>query len=195
MRTLLLAALISLFSTTTMAVQFAGSQTGANTWTYDLTYDPEDNYSICQSSTTITITGLSGVTGAAGPTSTDYANSTVGAWNLNWTAQVLDGGTRVVWTQNPVSGSGTGNMSGTQHIYGFTITGSTPSAPAAFATSGFALDGTCPTTVLDISGSVPGPHGASQATEVSGVPGLSPFAVALLAIALIALSLGGMRRS
>ena len=54
------------------AVSFSLSSFGGGSWIYTLTYDPLDNYSIFQPTTTITLSGLSGVSGALGPTSTDF---------------------------------------------------------------------------------------------------------------------------
>jgi hypothetical protein len=48
-------------ATATEAVSFSLSSVGGGVWTYTLTYDPLDNYSRFQPSTTITLSGLSGV--------------------------------------------------------------------------------------------------------------------------------------
>ena len=48
-----------------------------------LTFAPLDNYSIFQPTTTITLTGLFGVTTAAGPTSTDFPQGNLDTTNLN----------------------------------------------------------------------------------------------------------------
>jgi len=120
------------------AVQSTISQVGPPTWIYDITFAPLDNYSIIQANTTITITSLTGVTAAAGPTSTDFPTQALNETNLAWTAQVLNGGTTVVWTH---VGPGTGNFSTPQHIFGFSTTapGAT-NCTVAFSTSGFSRD-------------------------------------------------------
>ncbi len=91
------------------AVSFSLSSVGGGTWTYTLTYDPLDNYSIFQPSTTITLSGLSGVSDAFGPTSTDFdpPGGVFDTLNLEWAPAVLDGGTAVSWTH---TGGGTGNL-------------------------------------------------------------------------------------
>jgi len=184
MRKLLLVVALLMYACTAGAVQFSGPQTGPNVWTYTLTYDPLDNYSICKANTTITISGLSGVVSAGAPTSTDYSNPTANTENLKWTPQVLNAGTTVVWTS---SGFGTGNSGVSQHVYGFTITGTGTPGTASFNTSGFARDGTCPTQVLDISGLVAGPTATGGVTV--SVPTLSEIALALLGVALLCLGL------
>src|SRR5215475_9961309 len=105
------------------AVTWTLVQAGPTKWTYTLTFDPFDNYSIFQANTTITMNGLTGVTGAAAPTSTDFTGA-LDTLNLAWTPQVLNGGTTVVWTH---IGSGTGNFGTTKHVFGFSITA--PAAP------------------------------------------------------------------
>ena len=177
MRPIVCAMALVLSAASASAVHFTGSQTGPTTWTYNLTIDGLDNYSICQTNTTITINGLSGVTAAGPPTSSDVPSTpSFVALQLAWTAQVLNGGTTVVWTH---VGPGSGNFGSAFHINGFTITSAGTNGTGAFATSGFARDGTCPTTVLDISGTVAGPAPASTA-----VPALTPAALALLGVAL-----------
>jgi hypothetical protein len=151
-------------------VHWISSQTGPSTWTYTLQIDPQDNFNISQSSTTITMTGLSGVTSATGPTSSDFPNP-LGTQLLNWTPQVLNGGTTVVWT---ITGGGTGNFATTQHIFGFSITASgTANGTASFATSGFQVDSGGPHR--DISGSVAGPTAAGSTPPPSpaGAPAAS----------------------
>jgi hypothetical protein len=162
------------------AVQFTGSQTAPGEWTYTLTYNPNDNYSICQPNTTITLSGLAGVTQALAPTSTDYTDS-LATTNLAWTPQVLNGGTTVVWTH---AGPGTGNYPTDMHVYGFKVLAPSASdGTVHVATSGFALDGSCPTTVLDISTSVSGPAIATaEAVPALGPPALVAFAL-LVALA------------
>ena len=151
--------LFFVFASPCLAVHWTGSQTAPGTWTYTLQIDPEDNFDISQPTTTITMTGLSGVTAAGPPTSSDFPNP-IGTQILAWTPQVLNGGTQVVWS---ISSGGTGNFPTVQHVYGFTIT-----APGAsngtvpFATSGFQVDSNGP--IRDISGTVAGPATAAPAS-------------------------------
>jgi hypothetical protein len=140
------------------AVSFTNTQAGPNTWAYTLTFAPEDNYSVFQASTTITLNGLTGVTAAAGPTSTDFPDPTLNAANLAWTPQVKNGGTTVVWTN---AGGGTGNYNTTLHVFGFSITATAPNGTAALVTSGFSRDTGNPLPGggfnLDITGNAVGP--------------------------------------
>jgi len=173
------------------AVQFSGSQTGPTTWTYNLTYDPLDNYSICQADTTITVSGLTGVTTAGGPTSTDMPAPALVAVQLAWTPQVLNGGSTVVWTH---VGPGTGNFSIPIHVNGFTISSNAKSGSAPFVTSGFALDAGCaPPTPRDISGVVAGPV-AAPTSQLTPIPTLSLLSLVVLAIALAMTAAFFMRR-
>jgi len=178
-----------------LAVQFVGSQTGPDEWTYDLTYDPLDNYGICTDPVTITITGVSGVTQAFGPTSTDYvpAGGPSDLENLMWAPQVLNGGTMVRWTG---TGWGTGNT-GTQHVYGFRIIapGATNVSVTA-QTSGFERDAACPSLDLDISTSVAGPAAPSSAPVPSAaqVPALGPVGLLSLLILLPGVAIRALRR-
>jgi hypothetical protein len=140
------------------ALTFTVVQTGPNTWVYNLTYDPLDNYSIFQPVTTITFSGLAGVTSATGPTTTDFPTG-LDTLNLAWTSQILNGGTTVVWSH---TGGGTGNFNVPLHVNGFSITA--PGAingTIAFSTSGFSRDTSNPLPGnlfnLDISGSLAGP--------------------------------------
>ena len=140
------------------AATITAAQTGPNTWLYNLTFAPLDNYSIFQPVTTITFSGLAGVTAAFGPTSTTFPAGT-DAINLAWTSQVLNGGTMVVWSHN---GGGTGNFGTAMTVFGFTL-----SAPGAlngtvsFGTSGLSRDTSNPLPGglynLDISGLIAGP--------------------------------------
>lgn len=180
---------ILLCATTAQAVQFTGSQTGANTWTYNVTVDPLDNYSVCQPNTTITINGLTGVTAAAGPTSSDNPNPGLVAIQLAWTAAVTNGGTTVVFTH---VGLGSGNFGTPFHINGFTITATATSGAGSFATSGFEKDGTCPTQDLDITGTVPAP--STTPLVVPSVPALTPAALLALGIVLSIVALVALRR-
>jgi hypothetical protein len=156
------------------AVEFTLSGSGGGTWTYTLTYNPLDNYAITQPTATVTLSGLQGVTSATGPTSTDFAppGGFLDLVNLDWTAQVLNGGTEVVWTH---VGPGTGNFSSDMHVFGFSVTAPAAfSGSVAFATDGFSTDGANPVD-LDVSGTVTGP--------VAGVP--EPEAWAMLAAGLM----------
>jgi len=127
---------------------FTATQTGPTQWTYTLTFAPLVNYSVFPVATyptnltTITLTGLFGVTSAAGPTSTDFPSSggagDLNVINLNWTAAVLNGGTEVVFTH---VGPGTGNFGDFRHAFGFTINASgAVNGTAPLATSGFTRD-------------------------------------------------------
>jgi hypothetical protein len=146
------------FGETAGAVSFTNTQAGPNTWVYTLTFAPEDNYSVTQGTTTITMNGLVGVTAATGPTSTDFPSGPANTTNLAWTAQVTNGGTTVVWTH---TGGGTGNFSTTQHAFGFSITSTGPNGTASLVTSGFSRDIPFPLPGggldLDITGNVVGP--------------------------------------
>ena len=162
------------------AVHLTLSQAGPPTWTYTLTFDPEDNYSVFQANTTITLSGLAGVTAAGGPTSTDFPGA-LNTLNLAWTAQVLNGGTMVVWTH---AGGGTGNFPTPQHVYGFSVTApGAQNGVVSFATSGVSRDEGNPLPGggynLDISGSIAGPSN----TPVT-VPAASSAMLALLCLGL-----------
>jgi hypothetical protein len=118
------------------AVPWTLSQAGPPVWTYTFTFAPEENYSIFQSNTTITMTGLVGVTAAGAPTSTDFPS--LQATQLAWTPQVLVGGTTVVWTH---AGAGTGNFATTLHVFGFSITAAgAANGNVAYATGGMSRD-------------------------------------------------------
>jgi hypothetical protein len=143
------------------AVSFALSSVGDGIWTYTLTYDSLDNYSIFQPSTTITLNGLSGVTAAFGPTATDFdpPGGDLDTLNLAWTPAVLDGGTAVSWTHD---GPGTGNFPEAKHVFGFTIAApGGQTAPVTLMTDGFSRDTTFPlpdgSFDLDISTEALGP--------------------------------------
>ncbi len=158
------------------AVILTGSQTDLTEWTYDLTYERLDNYSIFQPTTTITLTGLFGVTGATGPISTDFAMDYHDDINLNWSVMVLDGGTAVEWTH---VGPGTGNFGVDKHVYGFQIFASgAVDGLATLETDGFSRDTSNPfpdgTYDLDISGTASGP--------VASIP--EPATLALIGIGL-----------
>src|SRR4029077_14753964 len=114
---------------------FTGAQTGPDQWTYTLTFARLVNYSIFQNVTTITLTGLFGVTGATGPTSTDFPPGLLDTVNLDWSGAVLNGGTEVVFTHG---GPGTGNFNDFRHAFGFTIDASgAVNGLVSLATSGF----------------------------------------------------------
>lgn len=139
------------------AVQFTLSGQSASTWTYTLTYDPLDNYAVngAPETATIRLTGLSGVTSATGPTSTDFAEAFLDTINLNWSAAVLNGGTEVLWTH---VGPGTGNFPDAKHVFGFSVTapGAT-SGDVLFSTTGFSTDISNGYLPRDVRGVVSGP--------------------------------------
>lgn len=177
---LLIPALLLASAWQAQAIHFTVSQTGPPVWQYTLTYDPLDNYSIFQSPSAITVTGLTGVTAVGIPTSTDFPPA-FSASQLMWTAQVSNGGTTVVWTNN---GGGTGNFSTAQHVYGFSITApNAGNGTVSFATSGFSRDRGNPLPgggfSVDISGQVAGPVPGSPA-----VPAMSSLALLLTMLGL-----------
>lgn len=126
---------------TASAVQFIGTQTAPGQWTYTLTYNPFDNYSIYNSVTTIDLGGLAGVTNATGPSSTDFpqgSGSGLDMLNLAWTPQVLGGGTMVQWSH---VGPGTGNFPTDIHVFGFTVTAAGAiDGNVSVSTHGFSTD-------------------------------------------------------
>jgi PEP-CTERM motif len=165
-------AVVLMSPATSEAVSFTLSSVVGDNWSYTLTYDPLDNYSIFQPSTTINVTGLSGVTSALGPTSTDFdpPGGFLDTINLDWTPAVLAGGTAVSWTH---IGSGTGNFGEPKHVFGFTIIA--PGAQtglAALSTDGFERDTTNPlpdgTFDLDISTEVLGPTASAVPEPATG---------------------------
>lgn len=165
------------------AVAVLGHQVAPNQWSYDLTYAALDNYSIFQPTTTITLTGLSGVTAATGPTSTDFAAAPLNAINLAWSAEVLNGGTAVRWTH---LGPGTGNFSIDKHVFGFNIFAEHAiDGIVAYATDGFSRDTNLAlpngSFDLDISSSVAGPVAAPAV--VPEPPGLCLMLGALAGLA------------
>jgi len=148
------------------AVEFTLTNVTADTWTYTLTYNPLDNYAITTATATLTLSGLQGVTAASGPSSTDYAptGGFLDLVNLEWTAQVLAGGTEVVWTH---VGSGTGNFGEDKHVFGFTVTAPGASTGiASFATTGFSTDISSGAVDRNISILVEGPVGAVPEPEI-----------------------------
>jgi len=170
-----------------MAVQFTGAQTGEGEWSYDLTYDPQDNYSICQQFTTITLSGMSGVTGAFAPVSTDYLPPAgfLDLTNLAWTPEVLDGGATVRWTHD---GSGTGNFSTAKHVFGFRVLAQNAVNGTINATTdGFETDVSC--VERDISVSVAGP----VSVEAPVVAPSTPIpTLGLTSLIVLTLMLGGL---
>jgi hypothetical protein len=174
---LLLLTIFLICATPSYAVHWISSQTDPSTWTYTLQIDPLDNYDISQPSTTITMTGLTGVTAATGPTSSDFPG-VIGTNILAWTPQVLNGGTKVVWT---INSGGTGNFPTVQHVFGFSITapGAFNGNNASFATSGFQVDSNGP--IRDISGTVAGPTAtAPPPNATTSVPLATPFKLLLM---------------
>ena len=136
-----------------------GTQVTPTEWSYDLTFAPLDNYSIFQPTTTITLTGLFGVTTAAGPTSTDFPEGNLDTTNLNWTAQVLADGTEVQWTH---VGPGTGNFDTDKHVFGFRVfADGAVNGLVTVASSGISRDTHDPlpdgSFNLDFTGTVAGP--------------------------------------
>jgi hypothetical protein len=168
----LIAAGMVLLPLSVRAVTFSGAQTVSNEWSYTLTYAPLDNYSIFEPVTTITLSGLAGVTAAAGPLSADFPDPSLNQINTNWTAEVLSGGTVVRWTH---VGSGTGNFSTEQHVFGFRIFASgATNGLVSVVTSGFSRDTSQPLPgggfELDIATTTVGPVGASGDSDGDGVP-------------------------
>src|SRR5262245_21828047 len=116
-----LATAILLTASAASAVHVAVASQGADLWTYSLTYDPLDNYNQPSTGfpTTITLSGLLGVTAAGAPTSTDFlpTGGDIDTVNLHWTPAIGNGGTDVVWT-NADDDSGTGNFDEPKHVFG-----------------------------------------------------------------------------
>lgn len=154
-RTLASALALALFVLAAPAVQaasFVGTQTGPNEWTYTLTYDPQDNYAVCPAPgnvATITLSGLAGVASATAPTSMDAG---LPPTNLDWTPQVLGGGTVVTWTHQ---GPGTGNFGVPMRVFGFKVLTATPAGNGTVKSTsdGFSIDvsvtGPCPVQPAD----------------------------------------------
>jgi hypothetical protein len=155
------------------AATITAVQTGPTSWVYNLTFAPLDNYSVFQPVTTITFNGLSGVTAAFGPTSTDFPSGFADTTNLAWTSQVLNAGTTVVWSH---TGGGTGNWGVDMHVFGFTITAlGAMDGMVAFATSGMSRDTSNPLPGglfnLDISGFIAGPTAIPEPGTLSLLTG------------------------
>jgi hypothetical protein len=171
------------------AVQWTLTSAGPPTWTYTLTFDPLDNCNLFTSPSTITMTGLSGVTAAGTPTGSDFPAGGLDTNNKNWVPQVLNGGATVVWTNTTC---GTGNFPSAKHVTGFTITAAASSnGNVSFATAGISKD-TGIANSVDISGSVAGPT-ATAAPPVQ-VPTLSQMALMLLSLALAAAGVWQVKR-
>ena len=176
---LLIPTVLLAFAWQAPAVQWTLTSAGPPTWTYTLTFDPLDNCNLFVSPSTITMSGLTGVTAAGAPTSSDFTGA-LDTNNRNWTPQVLNGGTKVVWT-NPTCGSG--NFGVAKHVFGFTVTAATAlNGTVSFATVGMAKD-TGIANSVDISGSVAGPSATGTTTSV---PAASPLTLTLLTLALAA---------
>jgi hypothetical protein len=111
--------------------------------------------------TTISLWGLSGVTDAGAPTSTDWdpPGGDPDVWNRSWTPTIYDNGTEVVWANE--TGLGTGNWGIPKHAYGFTIVSDAGAGIVHLETNGFATD---PANVDRdvIGGSVTGPTDAPE---------------------------------
>ena len=180
-RNIWLPAILLASASQSQAVQWTLTSAGPPTWTYTLTFDPLDNCNLFVSPTTITMSGLSGVTSAGAPTSSDFTG-VLDTNNRAFAPSVLNGGTTVVWT-NPTCG--TGNFGVAKHVFGFTVTAPTAfNGTVSFATRGVARD-TGVSNSLDISGSVAGPAAAGTPTTTS-VPAASPLTLVLLSIGLAA---------
>jgi hypothetical protein len=146
-----------LLASPAQAVQFNLSGVASDVYTYTLTYDPLDNYAIpgWEDRATVHLTGLSGVVSATGPSSTSYDNEFGNSVNLAWTAEVLAGGTEVLFTH---IGPGTGNYDVPMFVYGFSITAPGQGlGTVAFETSGFRTDTTNGLFDRDVVGRVGGP--------------------------------------
>jgi hypothetical protein len=167
------------------AVQWTLASAGPPTWTYTLTFDPFDNCDLFVSPTTITMSGLTGVTSAGAPTSSDFTGG-LDTNNRAFTPSVLNGGTTVVWT-NPTCG--TGNFGVAKHVFGFTVTAATAfNGTVSFVTNGMAQDTGVPNSI-NISGVIAGP-------AASGPPPATPIptTLVLLSIGLAAVSAWQVKR-
>jgi hypothetical protein len=177
------------------AVIVTGQQISPTEWMYTVSYEPLDNYAVCPppgNVATITLTGLSGVTSATAPTSTDIDTVTsdpttinfFNSVNLAWVPEVLNGGTAVRWTH---LGPGTGNWSVPLHVFGFKVVTAAPvqSGTVNVATDGFSMDvsasGPCPVQPADdrdFIGTTKGPVGATVlVVSIDIKPGSFPNSV------------------
>ncbi len=105
-------------------------------WTYTLTYDPNNNMWWEENGnihSQIRLSGLYGVIGVTGPTSTDFP-SPINEGQLLWDGSVSFGGQVVDFTMNSED-VGTGNFASQKHVFGFTLT-----APNAVETDKISLD-------------------------------------------------------
>jgi len=141
-RALLALAFLAFAVPAAQAASFVGTQTAPNEWTYTLTYDANDNYSVCGATqATIRLSGLAGVVSATAPTSTDFdpPGGHLDTVNLAWVPQVSADGTGVTWTHQ---GSGTGNFGVAKHVFGFKVVTATarPNSTVRVASDGFSLD-------------------------------------------------------
>lgn len=141
------------------APSFVGSQTDSDTWSYTLNLGGDYNFSYDTSPVlTITLTGVTGVTSATIPNATtafaspDFINDYI---LFGWSVDVLDGGTKVVWTK---SDRGTGN-NGDFSISGFSIDApGSVNGTVSYATIGM-IEDVVPPVNVDVSGTTDGPVG------------------------------------
>ncbi|MEQ1886896.1 MAG: hypothetical protein ABL967_17675 [Bryobacteraceae bacterium] len=166
-RLLLTTAALAFLTSPAYAVHFTLASAVGNTWTYTLTFDPLDNYCVQGGACTATVrlAGLSGVTSATAPTSSDAGGG--GAGNLRWLPAVENGGTGVVWQ---MTNGGTGNMSNPVHVFGFTVTApGAVTGVASVITSEFCRDDGSPCTSLNIDTAVAGPVAATAGTIAGSI--------------------------
>jgi hypothetical protein len=132
---------LALMASQAQALDFQLASHVGDAWSYTLTYVDYENMSDVYSGIppTITLSGLYGVTGVTGPTSTDFGPF-IEASQLQWFGTVLDGGTKVVFTIP--TGTGTGNFSDERHVFGFTlIAPDTMEGDVDVVTTGFFYEG------------------------------------------------------
>lgn len=92
-------------------------------YSYTLTYGPNDNMWFVENgnvNATIQLSGLFGVTGVFGPLDNDFPSGPIHDGQLNWTGQVLFGGSVVRFTMLDQD-VGTGNFPSEKHVFGFTL--------------------------------------------------------------------------